>query len=390
MPCCVDHRGADPVPEHDSDGQFIFLVAETVRLTGDRALAAELWPAVRAAAGHIDALRAQRRTDEYRRGEAQRFFGLLPESISHEGYSAKPMHSYWDNFWALRGLADAAALAQMLGHGDDVARLVASWDQLRSDLVTSLQLTMGHHGIDYLPGCAELGDFDPTSTTVALAPLGIAHWLPAEALERTFEAYWERFVARRDGSTPWREYTPYELRAVGAFFRLGWRERAWELLEWFMAHRQPPAWRQWPEIVWRDSRTARFVGDLPHTWVGSDFLRAFLDIFAFERGEDGALVLAAGVPAAWLEGGETVGVTGLRTSYGPLTYSLVGGEGKIEVRVEAGLGMPPGGVAVALPGIPPGWEASANGEKLRANGRGEFMLQELPAQVLVVRPRGTP
>jgi len=390
VPCCVDHRGADPVPEHDSDGQFIFLVAETVRLAGDRALAAELWPAVQAAAGHIDALRAKRRTDAFRSGDAQRFFGLLPESISHEGYSAKPMHSYWDTFWALRGLADAAALAGMLGYDGDAGRLAAARDQLRSDLIASLQLTMSHHGIDYLPGCVELGDFDPTSTTVALAPLQIGHWLPARALERTFEAYWERFLARRDGAVPWREYTPYELRAVGAFLRLGWRERAWELLEWFMAHRQPVHWRQWPEIVWRDQRTARFVGDLPHTWVGSDFLRAYLDIFAFEREQDGTLVLAAGVPACWLDSGETVGVTGLRTSYGPLTYSMARGGGLIKLRVEAGLGMPPGGVAVALPGIPPGWEAHANGKKLRASPRGEFLLHELPCEMLVAQPAGRP
>ena len=33
--------------------------------------------------------------------------GLVTESISHEGYSAKPVHSYWDDFWALRGLDDA-------------------------------------------------------------------------------------------------------------------------------------------------------------------------------------------------------------------------------------------------------------------------------------------
>ena len=31
---------------------------------------------------------------------------------------------------------------------------------------------MAAHGIDYLPGAAELGDFDPTSTTIAFAPGG--------------------------------------------------------------------------------------------------------------------------------------------------------------------------------------------------------------------------
>ena len=42
------------------------------------------------------------------------FYGMVPESISHEGYSAKPMHSYWDTFFILRGLKDAAFLASEL------------------------------------------------------------------------------------------------------------------------------------------------------------------------------------------------------------------------------------------------------------------------------------
>ena len=28
VPCCVDARGADPVPENDSQGEFIYAVAE--------------------------------------------------------------------------------------------------------------------------------------------------------------------------------------------------------------------------------------------------------------------------------------------------------------------------------------------------------------------------
>ena len=41
--------------------------------------------------------------------------GLLPISVSHEGYLAQPVHSYWDDFWALRGLRDAAYLARACG-----------------------------------------------------------------------------------------------------------------------------------------------------------------------------------------------------------------------------------------------------------------------------------
>jgi hypothetical protein len=38
VPCCVDARGADPVLENDSHGEFIFLVSELFGYTHDRAM----------------------------------------------------------------------------------------------------------------------------------------------------------------------------------------------------------------------------------------------------------------------------------------------------------------------------------------------------------------
>ena len=49
-----------------------------------------VWPHVEKAVAYIDELRRQRRTDEYRQPAKLRYFGLLPESISHEGYSSNP------------------------------------------------------------------------------------------------------------------------------------------------------------------------------------------------------------------------------------------------------------------------------------------------------------
>ncbi|HYN77785.1 MAG TPA: discoidin domain-containing protein, partial [Lamprocystis sp. (in: g-proteobacteria)] len=60
VPCCVDRRGPDWLPEHDSHGEFIFAVADYVRFTGDRVLAAELWPRVRQAVAYLEQLRATR------------------------------------------------------------------------------------------------------------------------------------------------------------------------------------------------------------------------------------------------------------------------------------------------------------------------------------------
>ncbi len=66
---------------------------------------------VQAGIRYLESLLATRRTDEYRDPQRREFYGILPPSISHEGYAAKPMHSYWDDFWALRGYRDAVWLA---------------------------------------------------------------------------------------------------------------------------------------------------------------------------------------------------------------------------------------------------------------------------------------
>src|SRR6185436_3465685 len=258
-----------------------------------------MWPHVRAAALHLDSLRSLRRTPEWRTRENAPFYGLLPPSISHEGYSAKPMHSYWDDLFALRGFRDAADLAGALGQDADEARFARARDEFAKDLSASVNAAMKVHGIDFIPGCADLGDFDATSTTIALSPVQAGDVLPRAALERTFERYWEFFVKRRDGKEPWDAFTPYEIRNIGAFVRLGWRDRAQELLKFFMAYRRPAGWRQWPEVVFKEERANRFLGDLPHTWVGSDFVRSVIDLLAYERESDDALVLGAGVPASW-------------------------------------------------------------------------------------------
>ena len=90
-------------------------------MSGDTAAARKYWPAVERGARFLDSLRHERMTEVYRAPDSLIFYGLLPPSISHEGYSAKPVHSYWDDFLALRGLKDATELAHAVRtkrHGD--------------------------------------------------------------------------------------------------------------------------------------------------------------------------------------------------------------------------------------------------------------------------------
>jgi hypothetical protein len=69
------------------------------------------------------------------------------------------------------------------------------------------------------------------------------------------------------------------------------------------------------------SEDARRPGDVPHTWIGAEYILAFRSMLAYERAADRSLVLAAGVPASWLDAG-AVGVTGLPTYYGTLDLRL--------------------------------------------------------------------
>src|SRR5206468_11872587 len=153
------------------------------------------------------------------------------------------------------------------------------------------------------------------------------------ALRRTFERYWTFFRDRRDGKTPWEAFTPYEIRIIGAFVRLGWRGRARELLDFFLSYRRPPGWPQWPEVVWHDERAPHFIGDMPHTWVGSDYVRSVLDMLAYERESDDALVVGAGVPEEWVRGAGGVTVKELRTRYGELSLAMRGDGRGLDVRV---------------------------------------------------------
>jgi hypothetical protein len=178
---------------------------------------------------------------------------------------------------------------------------------------------------------------------------------------------------------PWVNYTPYEWRNVGAMVRLGWRDQAQEALQWFMRYRRPPGFQHWAEVVWHDERAPRFIGDMPHTWCGTDYVRSVLDMLAYENEADSSLVIGAGVPAAWLEGDGVV-VKGLHTRWGALSYRMWRrNSGLPIVEIDgSGLRMPPGGV-VLMPPVPAGRACDV----VFANQSGLGIAVPNPARVVV-------
>jgi hypothetical protein len=247
----------------------------------------------------MEGLRQSERTTANTAPATRTRYGLMPPSISHEGYSAQAQYSLWDDFWALTGYKDAAFAAGVVG-SPEAAVIARQRDEFATDVHAAISASVKHFGIDFIPGSTSLGDFDATSTTMALDPAGEQARLDPKLLANTFERQWQRVAARSRPEADWADYTPYELRNVSAFARLGWRSRANALLDAYMADRRPAAWNGWAEVVGRKPREIRFIGDMPHAWVASDFIRAALDLFAYQQ--DGAIVLGAGLDAGWLVG----------------------------------------------------------------------------------------
>jgi hypothetical protein len=333
---------------------------------------------------YIETLRQQRMTDEYKVSDKRLFFGLMPDSISHEGYAARPVHSFWDGFWTLRGLKDAAELAVRVMDEPNASRFAELRDAFRKDLYASLNRTMAQHKIAFLPGSAELGDFDATATAMIVNVGGEQANLPQEALRKSFNEYWDYFQKRRDNTVEWDAYTPYEVRTVEALVRLGQRERALELMNYLLADQRPQAWNHWAEVVWRDARFPKFLGDMPHAWIGAEFVRAVRSFFAYERDSDRALVLAAGIPQSWLDSDTGVGVQRLPTGFGTLSYSLRReGPDELRLKLSGDLALPPGKIIVKAPAGRPLREVDVNGRPIGTFTAGEAVVGEFPADVVL-------
>jgi hypothetical protein len=365
VPCCVDSEGTDWLVEHDSHGQLLALIADYYRFTADEQLLGESWTFIDKAVGCIERLLGPD--------------GLLPISVSHEGYLAQPVHSYWDDFWALRGLRDAVGLAQAFGRHDAAQRWQVLGARFASSLFDSIEATRAQRRLDFIPGSIEWADFDPTATANAIYLHDVPDGLNRQAVDRTFDKYLTDWRSKRSGAVASPSYTPYEIRIIGALVRLGQRDAALELLRFFLSDRRPPPWNQWPEIAWRDHKAPAHIGDLPHTWIAAEYVLAVRSLIAYEREADQCLVLAAGLAPEWIEG-TGVQVQRMPTLQGSLSYSLRRIDSET-LRFEIGSGIT-GKLVLRPPLAAPLRSVIANGSACTSFDGDSVTVLHVPAEVI--------
>lgn len=384
IPCVVDTRGPDPVPENDSHGEYLFLLNQYFQFTKDTAYLKSKFDNVKKTVEYMEFLINQRKTKQYVESDSLKlFYGLLPESISHEGYSEKPMHSYWDDFWGLKGLKDAVEIASVLNEKEYLKNFAKLMGSFKTDFYSSMMNSIEKHKIDYIPGCAELGDFDATSTAIGLLPCNEKKNMPEPYLKNTFMRYYDFFKKRRDDKNyDWVNYTPYELRTVGAFNYLDLPNISHEMLDYFFKDQLPNNWNHWAEVVWRDKKAAKFIGDMPHTWVASDFVNSVRSFFVYEDEINHSLVLGSGLYKEWIDAPGGMKVSNLNTYYGTIDYSVNKNGSGYVFNISGKIKKPKGNIVIKnfnagkLPK-----EVFVNGKSVKEFTANSIIIYEFPAKV---------
>ncbi|MCE5341587.1 MAG: discoidin domain-containing protein [Planctomycetaceae bacterium] len=346
VPFIIETKTGNPVGfsdtwnEYDSFGEYAFLVREAVEITDDNNIAMQCWPKLKAVMKYMENLRNQRLTEQYKGTEYE---GILPQSNSHEGYFPAK-HSYWDDFFALKGLQDAQAIALRLGYKEDAEWLGNFEKEFRKSLLESMARVRQRDNLTTLPACAELGDFDPTSTSIGIMIADERDTLPADALKASYDRYMQESIKRAAQPDNKRSaYTPYEARNIGALIRMGRIADAKTTIDFLVSDGvRPTAWNHLAEVVYGDLRTPSYIGDMPHTWVGAELINAIRDILVYE--DRGKLVLAAAVPDEWID--KSVSVRNLQTLYGTLSYNIKRGTNKKTIIEVSCTRRPPNGFAV--------------------------------------------
>jgi len=302
------NRGYGSDIEFDAQGEFVCIAAEAYRITKDRAFLAAVFEPVVRATRFLDEL--CRRTNALHGRESQ-FYGLLPPSISHEGYG-EPAYSYWDDFFALSAWRNCEYLAVEAGEEEIAAHAKAKGQEFASNLARSLRMTSSLMGKGLIAASADRGDVDPTSTSIAFEPCRVEDVLPPLFLQATYDLC--AACLRPIGAPDFKgRFVPYAIRNLNAFVSLGRLDDAFQLLAVALDCRRPASWRHWAEVVWSPARTPEYIGDMPHTWVGAEFATAIRRMLLREDG--GALQLFRATPEAWWEG-EGIRLHELPTAFG--------------------------------------------------------------------------
>ena len=149
----------------------------------------------------------------------------------------------------------------------------------------------------------------------------------------------------------------------------------------FFEWKHPRAWNHWAETITSDYRMPQYVGDMPHAWVGSEFINGVRALFVYEK--DDLLILGHGIDEKWLERKEGISVKNLPTYFGEISYDVIKEGNLLKIKV-SGDANPHEGFVFKSPFLKKKIKSiMINGKKWKKSTNQEVLFNELPVEITV-------
>jgi len=379
IPCMLEADGNMPQwgedwKEYDGQGAYVFAISDYYKFTKDKKFLKEKFPSVVMALKFLEDIRKMRLTYKYKN---TCFYGILPESNSHEGYFPA-QHSLWDDFWALCGWKEGQYIASILGRDDLINWMKTEETELRKNLLNNIELIQKQKNIKHIPGCFEKGDFDATSTAISVWPTAEANYLPRESLMYTLNEYYKNTFSPRLKVGLRSAYTPYEIRTATAYLMLGEKDKALKMFNYFLRDMRPREWKHWAEVVHDVYDRPQYIGDMPHTWIGAIAINFIRNLFVYEKGD--TLILAAGIDWDRIKKDKPVIAKDLPTQFGKINYYIKQKDSRADVKIWGRA--KPDEFKFRLPSLDKIKQVELNGKKLESSA-GEISFSKLPASIKI-------
>lgn len=333
--------------EFDSQGQFVYAVAEYYRFTKDNKFVQRHFSHVEKALRYLIDKRSQRLTREYKKAHdfKKAWYGILPDSNSYEG-SFISQHCYWDNIWALQGFIDGAFLARAIGDVDAYKWISAERDEFAVALNRSIKNTCELHSIEYLPACVENKEFDTATAALLYYLPETIVYLPKQVVENTYELFLSDGLLKRTKQSQEEIVSSYDLLSAFAYLQREEKEKIHTMLRFLKQRMVPEGWHLLTEIIFPNVREAQYIGDMPHASISALLSTVIRSLFVWESRE--TLHLAYGIPDEWFYAAEGVGLRNAPTHYGSVSYHVMpkGSEFIITLQGEY---VPMGKIVIHLP-----------------------------------------
>lgn len=322
---------------YKENGIAIFAIVRHAQLTDDREWLRSKWTTIQGCVRRIQTLRRSTMSDP-----SAPNYGLLPAGAFCDGgvfNNGRPFADYSNSAWCLSGLRWATEAAKWLGEEGDAEAWQAEYTDFRETFRRAAERDLRDDGKGnrYLPVVQGNGD----DHAPPRGQWAFCHSVYPGGIYETGDPIAQGNLAMlRDAmvegvvlDTGWMHgglWPYFSSFYAHALMWQGHGEQAPQILYDFANHSSPT-------LVWREEQKPQGqgyeeVGDMPHNWASTEFLRMIVHMLQLDRGDE--LHLLEGLPQAWAASGATSRLCGVRTPFGPIDLEVTGTEGGVRLRLE--------------------------------------------------------